>query len=141
MQPWAQASLLAALFIGGHYLLVRAASGRLGDTLAALVLEGAAVLGLILAYLIGPKSDVPTTRAGVVFAMLSGFCISGASILMFLALRRGGPVAATGTIMLGGGVTLSALLAPWIFGEGFTLRRGLGIGLGLAAMALLSTDR
>jgi uncharacterized membrane protein len=141
MVPWAQASLLAALCIGAHYLLVRAASGRLGDTLAALILEGTAALGILLAFLLGPRDESPTTRAGVVFAALSGLCISAGSILMFLALRRGGPVASTGTIMLGGGVTLSALLAPWIFGEGFTLRRGLGIGLGLAAMALLSTDR
>jgi drug/metabolite transporter (DMT)-like permease len=141
MQPWAQASLVAAVLIGGHYLLVRAASGRLGDTLAALVLEGSAALGLLVAYALLPKGDTPTSRHGVLFAALSGLCISGASILMFVALRRGGPVAATGTIMLGGGVTLSALLAPFIFGEGFTLRRSLGIALGLAAMALLSTDR
>ena len=59
---------------------------------------------------------------------------------MFSALRRGGPVAATGTIVLGGGVTLSALAAPWIFSEGFTLRRVVGVALGVAAMVVLSLD-
>jgi multidrug transporter EmrE-like cation transporter len=71
---------------------------------------------------------------------MSGLCISGASILLFSALRRGGPVAATGTIVLGGGVTISAIAAPFVFSEGFTARRVLGVGLGIAAMVVLSLD-
>jgi multidrug transporter EmrE-like cation transporter len=72
--------------------------------------------------------------------MAGGITISFASVLMFTAMRRGGPVAATGTIVLGGGVFLSAIAAPWLFGEAVTLRRVLGIVLGLAAMALLSFE-
>src|SRR5277367_5726533 len=121
MQAWVGASLGAAVFIAGHYMLLRAASGRLNDTLGALVLEGAAVFGIALNFAFGPRGDaLETTKAGVAFAAMSGLCISGASILLFSALRRGGPVAATGTIVLGGGVTLSALAAPWVFSEGFT---------------------
>ena len=141
MQPWVGASLGAAVFIAGHYLLLRAASGRLNDTLGALVLEGAAVVGIALNYVFGPRGGaMEASRLGVAFSALSGLCISGASILLFSALRRGGPVAATGTIVLGGGVTLSALAAPWIFAEGFTGRRLLGVGLGVAAMVVLSMD-
>src|SRR2546426_844550 len=122
MQPWAVASCGAAVLIALHYLLLRAASGRLGDTLGALLLEVSAAVGIALYYLLGPRGPaIPTARLGVTFATLSGLCISGASILLFFALRRGGPVAATGTIVLGGGVTISALLAPWIFAEGFTV--------------------
>ena len=79
-------------------------------------------------------------RAGVVFSVMSGLGISVASILLFVALRRGGPVAATGTVVLGGGVTLSALAAPLVFGEPFTARRALGVALGVAAMAVLSSE-
>jgi len=141
MAPWAVASTGAALFIALHYLLLRAASGRLGDTLGALVLELSAAVGIATYYLVGPRgAPVPTSRAGLGFAVLSGLCISGGSILLFYALRRGGPVAATGTIVLGGGVTLSALLAPLIFAEGFTVRRTIGIALGVAAMAVLALD-
>jgi uncharacterized membrane protein len=141
MAPWAVASCTAALLIAAHYLLLRAASGRLGDTLGALMLELSAAVGIAAYYMFGPRgASVPTSRAGVTFAVLSGVCISGASILLFSALRRGGPVAATGTIVLGGGVTLSALVAPWIFAEGFTVRRAIGIGLGIAAMAVLALD-
>jgi transporter family protein len=141
MQAWVGASLGAAVFIAGHYMLVRAASGRLDDTLGALLLEGAAVVGIGLYYAFGPRgAAVEPTRQGVVLSALSGLCISGASILLFTALRRGGPVAATGTIVLGGGVTLSALVAPWVFAEGFTGRRILGVLLGVAAMLVLSTD-
>jgi uncharacterized membrane protein len=140
MPIWVPASLGAATLIAGHYLLLRAASGRLGDTLGALVLEGSAAVGLVLAYFVLPRGDVATTRNGVVFAMLSGACISGASILLFAALRKGGPVAATGTIVMGGGVTLSAMIAPFVFAEGFTVRRAVGVALGMAAMVVLSTE-
>jgi hypothetical protein len=141
MQPWVGASLGAAVFIAGHYLLLRAASGRLSDTLGALILEGAAVVGIALNYIFGPRGGaMEASRLGIVFSALSGLCISGASILLFSALRRGGPVAGTGTIVLGGGVALSALVAPWVFAEGFTGRRLLGVGLGVAAMVVLSMD-
>ena len=141
MEPWVPACIGAAALVAVHYMLLRAASGRLADTLGALVLEGSAAVGIALYYLFGPRGPaVPVTRAGLAFAAVSGVCISGASILLFYALRRGGPVAATGTIVLGGGVTLSALAAPWAFGEAFTVRRAIGIGLGVAAMAVLSTE-
>jgi len=141
MQGWQVAAVGAAGFIAGHYLLMRGASGKIGDSLGALVLEGAAVLGIVAAYALGLRGDpVPTSRAGLLFATLSGFCISGASILLFQALRRGGPVASTGTIVLGGGVAISALLAPWLFREPLTLRRVVGVGLGLAAMLILATE-
>ena len=141
MQPWVTASLTAAICVAAHYLFLRGASGRLNDSLGALMLETTAAVGIALSYLLGPRGDaVPTTRLGIVLSAMSGRCVSGASILMFSALRRGGPVAATGTIVLGGGVTLSALVAPWIFAEGFTLRRAIGVGLGIAAMVVLSMD-
>lgn len=142
MQAWQLAALGAAGLIAAHYLLLRAASGRLGDSLGALVLEGTAALGIALAYALGFRGgNVPTTRTGVLFAMLSGACISVASILIFQALRRGGPVASTGTIVLGGGVALSALAAPWLFREPLTSRRLIGVALGITAMILLATER
>jgi bacterial/archaeal transporter family protein len=141
MQPWTVASLGAAVLIAGHYMLLRGASGRLNDTLGALILEGAAAIGIALNYLFGPRGPaIDASRLGVVLSAMSGLCISGASILLFSALRRGGPVAATGTIVLGGGVTLSAVMAPFFFAEGFTMRRALGVGLGIAAMVVLSFD-
>src|SRR5690242_18997939 len=105
MPPWIGASLVASGLIAAHYLFLRAASGRVDDTLGALILEGTATLGIALSYTLSSRSEPPSlTRPGVVFAALAGLCISGASILLFSALRRGGPVAATGTIVLGGGV-------------------------------------
>jgi bacterial/archaeal transporter family protein len=137
--PWLLASLGAGAFIAVHYMFLRAASGRIGDTLGALVLEGTAAIGIALNYAVGARGPaVDTTRLGLVFSALSGLAISGASILLFNALRRGGPVASTGTIVLGGGVALSALLAPFLFGEGFTVRRAIGVALGIAAIAVLS---
>jgi transporter family protein len=141
MQAWQQAALGAACLIAGHYVLLRAASGRIGDSLGALVLEGTATLGILVAYAAGLRGHaVATTRAGVLFAALSGLCISVASILLFFALRRGGPVASTGTIVLGGGVAISAVLAPILFREPLTLRRTIGVALGVVALLVLSTE-
>jgi uncharacterized membrane protein len=142
MQAWQLAASCAAGFVAAHYLLLRAASGKIGDSLGALVLEATAALGIALAYSFGLRGgNVPTSRAGVLFAVLSGLCISVASILIFQALRRGGPVASTGTIVLGGGVVLSALAAPLLFREPMTARRVVGIALGITAMILLATER
>lgn len=142
MQAWQIAALVASCCVAGHYLLLRAASGRIGDSLGALVLEATAALGIAVMYGVGLRGgEMPTTRTGFLYAVLSGLCITAVSILMFYALRRGGPVAATGTIVLGGGVTLSALLAPLLFREPLTTRRVIGVALGVAAMIVLSTER
>ena len=142
MLAWQLAAVGAACFIAGHYLFLRAASGRVGDSLGALLLEATAALGIAIVYALGLRGGiVPTTRAGVLYSVLSGLCITGASILLFSALRRGGPVASTGTIVLGGGVALSALVSPWLFREPMTARRLLGVALGIAAIAVLSTER
>jgi multidrug transporter EmrE-like cation transporter len=141
MQAWQIAALCASVLIAGHYLTLRAASGKIGDSLGALVLEATATVGLVLMYAIGVRGDVATTRGGLLFSITSGLCITGASILLFFALRRGGPVAATGTIVLGGGVALSALAAPFLFREPITTRRIIGVALGVAAMIVLSTEK
>lgn len=142
MEAWQLAAVCAACFVAAHYLLLRAASGRIGDSLGALILEATAATGIALAYVLGIRGgNVPASRAGVLFAVLSGLCISVGSILLFQALRRGGPVASTGTIVLGGGVALSSLAAPWLFREPMTVRRLVGVALGITAMVLLATER
>jgi multidrug transporter EmrE-like cation transporter len=142
MQAWQLAAVGAAGFIALHYLLVRAASGRIGDSLGALTVEGTAAVGIAVAYALGVRGESGATqRAGVAFSMLSGLCISGAMILLFQALRRGGPVASTGTIVLGGGVALAALAAPWLFKEPMTARRIAGVALGVAALVVLATEK
>ncbi len=141
MPIWFPPALGAALFIAVHYLLLRAASGRIDDRLGAFVLEVSASVGIALSLLVGARAlGEPATRAGFGFAIGSGLAVAVASVLLFTALRRGGPVASTGTIVLGGGVALSALAAPWLFGESFTGRRALGVALGLAAMWVLGNE-
>jgi drug/metabolite transporter (DMT)-like permease len=141
MPPWSLAALAAALCFALHYLTLRAASGRIGDGLGALCIEAIAALGLLALYLTRITPRGPTTTPGLVWSAASGLCISGAMALLFSALRLGGPVSGTGTIALGGGVTLAALAAPLLFDEAFTLRRAIGVLLGFAAMAILATEK
>jgi transporter family protein len=139
--PWSIPALLAAGCIAAHYLTLRAASGRIGPGLGALVLEGSAAAGILVLMIFRVTPSAPTAAGGIFWSAVSGLCISGATTLLFVALRLGGHVSATGTIVLGGGVALSAALAPFFFGEGLSLRRALGIALGLAGVALLASDR
>ena len=141
MQAWQIAAASASVLIMGHYLLLRAASGRIGDSVGALVLEGTAAVGIAIAFLVGVRGGGETTKLGVIFAALSGLCISGASILLFQALRRGGPVASVGTIVLSGGVVLSAFVSPWLFREPMTARRAIGVALGVIAMIVLASEK
>jgi transporter family protein len=140
MPPWTPAALGGAVFIAVHYVLLRAASGRVDDRLGALVLEASAAIGIAASLLVGSRGGGGWSRAGIALAAASGLAVSVSSVLLFSALRRGGPVASTGAIVLGGGVALSATVAPFLFGEAWTLRRALGVGLGIAAMWVLSTE-
>jgi len=141
MPAWSPPALAAAFFIAVHYLLLRAASGRVADRVGALVLETAAAVGIAASFLLGPRGEAVTnTRAGMALAAASGLAVSVASILIFMSLRKGGPVASTRTIVLGGGVALSALAAPLFFGESFTVRRAVGVALGIAAMWVLGGE-
>lgn len=141
MISWQVSAVIAACCIGAHYSLLRAASGKVGDTLGAFLLEASATIGILFYFAVGPKgASVETSKAGVGFSLASGIAISAASILMFYTLRKGGPVGSTGTIVMGGGVALSALFAPWLFGEPFTVRRSIGVLLGLLAVVVLATD-
>jgi drug/metabolite transporter (DMT)-like permease len=140
MPPWSPAAFGGAALIAVYYLLVRAAAGRIEDRLGALVLELAACVGIAASFAFGDRAKIPTTTSGLLLASAGGLAVSFASILLFTALRRGGPVASTGTIVLGGGVALSGLVAPWLFGESFTVRRAVGVALGLAAMWVLGSE-
>jgi drug/metabolite transporter (DMT)-like permease len=141
MPPWSIAAVAAAGFFAVHYLTLRAASGRIGDAMGAFVLEGSAALGLLVLLMFRRAGELPASTHGVAWSCASGLCISGASTLLFAALRQGGPVASTGTIALGGGVAISALIAPFIFGEAFTARRICGAALGIAAMLVLAGEK
>jgi uncharacterized membrane protein len=140
MPAWTFSALGGAIFIALHYVFVRAATGRIEDRMGALVLEATACLGIAVSLLFGGRGAGATTGPGVAFAAAGGLAISFSSVLLFTALRRGGPVASTGTIVLGGGVALSAMVAPWLFGEAYTVRRVVGIALGLAAMWVLGGE-
>ena len=142
MQPWILAALGAGLFFALHYVTLRAASGRIADAWGGLVVEVAAAVGLLVLALVAPASaHVATTRAGVLWSCVSGLGITGGVFLLFQSLRLGGPVAGTGTIALGGGVALASLLSPMFFAEALSTRRLVGVGLGLAAVLVLATEK
>ena len=72
MPAWTPAALGGAGFIAIHYVLLRAASGRIEDRLGALVLESSAAIGSAASLLVGTRGDGTSTRAGVAFAAARG---------------------------------------------------------------------
>lgn len=141
MPTWILCAALASLCFGGHYLTLRAASGRIDDSLGGFLLEATAAIGLLVLMFVGPKTTTPNTTMGFVWSSVSGLFITGGVVLLFAALRLGGPVSGTGTIALGGGVALAALFAPLFFDEALSARRIIGIVLGALAMVVLATEK
>lgn len=140
MQSWVAAALVASVCFAAHYLFLRAASGRIGDAFGGFLLESAAAVGLLVLLVILPKDPIAPSTTGIMWSVLSGIMVTGGVTLLFMSLRLGGPVAGTGTIALGGGVALAAIIAPVFFDEALTARRIAGVALGLAATVLLSTE-
>ncbi|AUX25585.1 hypothetical protein SOCEGT47_061330 [Sorangium cellulosum] len=141
MSVWYVPAVLAAVCMAGHYLMLRAAAGRVGDALGALCVEGTAAAGILAYLLLRSGAEAPPTTAGILWACGSGLFISFVTTLSFMALRIGGPVTATGPMVFAGGIALAALFAPLLFDEAFTARRALGVGLGLASLVVLATER
>src|SRR5262245_2752990 len=104
MTAWSIPGMLAAGCIALHYLALRAASGRIGDALGAFLLEASAAVGLLALVVLRVGPPIPTTAGGMFWACVSGLCITAATTLLFAALRLGGPVSATGTLVMGGAV-------------------------------------
>jgi len=141
MTSWPLAALSAAACFTAHYLALRAATGRIADGLGALCIEASAALGLLALFALGVTPRGQVTPLGLAFACASGLAISAMMALLFTSIRLGAPVSSAGTIVMGGGLALAALIAPLLFGEGFTLRRAIGVLLGLAAMGVLASER
>lgn len=140
MTSWPLTALAAAACFAVHYLTLRAATGRIADGLGALCIETSAAIGVLALLALGVTPRGPFTATGLAFACASGLAISGMMALLFTSIRLGAPVSSAGTIIMGGGLALAALIAPLLFAEGFTLRRAIGVALGLAAMGVLASE-
>jgi uncharacterized membrane protein len=142
MPLWSTPTLLAGLLFGLHYATLRASSGHISDGLGAFLLEGTAAVGILVLLLLNLVPSTTATQAtGVFWSCVSGLCISGVSVLLYAALRLGAPVASVGTIVLGCGLVVAALLSLVFFGETFTARRAIGVLLGMAAIVLLASEK
>lgn len=140
MTSWTLTALAAAACFAAHFLTLRAATGRIGDGLGALCIDASATIGLLVLFALGVTPRGPVTATGLAFACASGLAISGMMALLFTSIRLGAPVSSAGTIIMGGGIALAALIAPLLFNEGFSVRRVIGVLLGLAAMGLLASE-
>lgn len=141
-RPTTTILLLAAALAGfaGNSLLCRAALRGGGiDPVAFTVLRlasGAAMLGLLLALRARRSAPAPAPRGGGLAGdWPSAMLLFGYALLFALAYRA--LTAATGALLLFGAVQLAMLAQAWRRGEALGGRRGLGIALACAGLAVL----
>ena len=116
--------------IAFHLVLLRAASGR--ATRSAPFLEGTAAFGIFLYWIVmrGQGEAVPTTRAGLVFAA-PGLGIRASASSSTPPTR--GARRLDRHPSSSGRVAISTIVAPFVFKEPLTIRRIIGVALGIAA--------
>jgi transporter family protein len=80
--------------------------------------------------------DYHVNSTGVIFSLMGGFTMCVGSIAYFYALKNGGAGEVTTVTALYPALTL--LLSFIFMGEGITIKKGIGIGLALLSVFLLS---
>jgi bacterial/archaeal transporter family protein len=141
MPAWSLPALLGTVCLTGHYLTLRMATGKMGAVLGAFCVEAAAAAGILVLLLFRREAQPATVATGILWACGSGLFISGVTTLIFTSIRLGGPVMAIGPMVFGGGIALASLCGPLLFDEVVTVRRAIGVCLGLASLAIFATDR
>lgn len=82
------------------------------------------------------KFDKAINTIGVTFSILGGICMAVGSMGYFFALKKGGAGEITTVTALYPAITLG--LSMFFLGEELTWRKGIGIGLALVSVFVLS---
>jgi transporter family protein len=133
---WFGYAVAAAFLYGLHQIFTKLASERISDGLGSLVVEGTAVLTIVV-YLAGlyatHRWSQSATVAGVTYGVLTGICVGVGTIAFFLLFQHGGPLSAVPAI-LAGGAAMMAFAGIVFFGEPARPLRLLGIVLSLLGL-------
>jgi len=93
-EAWFPYAIAAAILYGLHQIFTKLASERIGDGLGALIVEGSAVVTIIV-YLISLYATgrwaQTATSVGTAYSVLTGVCVGAGTIAFFLLFQRGGP--------------------------------------------------
>jgi transporter family protein len=138
-RAWFPYAVAAAILYGLHQIFTKLASERISDGLGALIVEGSAVVTIVV-YLaalsaLGRWSQTATT-VGAFYSVLTGVCVGAGTIAFFVVFQRGGPLSAVPAILAGGAAMMAVAGIAW-FGEPAQPLRPLGVVLSLAGLYLV----
>jgi bacterial/archaeal transporter family protein len=136
---WFPYAIAAAVLYGLHQVFTKLAAERISDGLGALVVEGTAVV-TILIYLfvlyVSQRWSQTATPAGSMYSVLTGVCVGAGTIAFFVLFQRGGPLSTVPAILAGGAAIMAVAGIVW-FGEPARPVRLLGIALSLIGLYLV----
>jgi transporter family protein len=139
MSDWFWYAIGAAVLYGLHQVFTKMASDKIGDGLGGFVVEGTAAL-TILVYLLSlylsRNWNQSYNASGVIYSMLTGFCVGIGTVFFFLLFQKGGPLSAV-PMILAGGAAIMAVTGIFFFKEPASWQRLLGIVLAIAGLFLL----
>ena len=139
MRDWFWYAIGAAVLYGLHQVFTKMASDKIGDGLGGFVVEGTAAL-TILVYLLSlylsRNWNQSYNASGVIYSMLTGFCVGIGTVFFFLLFQKGGPLSAV-PMILAGGAAIMAVTGIFFFKEPASWQRLLGIVLAIAGLFLL----
>jgi len=75
-------------------------------------------------------------QLGAWYSALTGVCVGFGTIAFFLLFQRGGPLSAVPVILAVGGALMAVVGMLW-FKEPVTVKRMIGVGLGLVGLYLV----
>ncbi len=139
--PWLATALLTAAAFGLYNVFMKLGADRIDAVLGAVVLQVvAAALGSGYAlWLRTTDHSFAFSREGLGYAAAAGVCVGLAEIGTFVVFARGAPVALATPIILGGSVTLAALVGATILREPLRPTQIAGIVLVICGVALVSS--
>lgn len=134
---WLAYAGITALFYGFFDIFVKLTSGKIDDTLGALIMNsiGTAIVAAAVWFLYASGKELTFTKEGLIYAILAGICIGVFSIALLKAFGPGSnPVVSISIVRVG--MVMTSVLIGTLFLK-FPLNFQQGVGLIVTAAGLL----
>ena len=139
MSAWFWYAVAAAVLYGAHQIFTRLASAHIGDALGGLVVEGVAVVAILIyaaSLWFSNRWDQKISWTGFNYSALTGLCVGAGTVAFFVLFQRGAPLSVVPAI-LAAGAAIMALAGILFFQEPASWQRLLGVAFAIAGLFLL----
>jgi len=136
---WMMYAVGAALALAAADVLVKAAAGRLPNSLGMLLYGSVPFAAGVIWWLIDRRNvgEAAITTKGVVFATGVGVMFATVTFCMYAAFRAGAPISLASPVIRLGGLLVAILAGVVLWKEPLTLRYVMGLMLVFAGIFLM----